>query len=146
MDLSTLLPMLAGWYAALNLVDDYTAFQEAVRRTFTNTNLQLWFPDEDTDNHLYRTNAGYVSGFTFHPFRLSESLDDQKTYMIRLCEKHQAFNNFSCITHGWFVLGLIANRHFRTPIIPAYWQQCMYDSKVSEKEQPENKSSNLEYQ
>ncbi len=146
MHASTLLPMLAAWYAVLNLADDYKAFQEAVRKTFNKTSLQLWFPDEDTDNHLYSTNAGYAGGFTFEPFQLSKNLDDLKTYITRLCEKHQAFNNLSCITRRWFVLGLIANRHFRTPTIPAYWQQyiCICDSKVRGEEQPEDESNNLD--
>jgi hypothetical protein len=121
MELSTLLPMLAGWYAVLNLADDYRAFQEAVTRTFNKISLQLWFPDDETDNHLYITNAGYAGGFTLHPFRLPENFDDLKTYIIRLSEKYKDFNNISCVTCGWFVIGLIASRHFRTPIIPAYW-------------------------
>lgn len=125
MELSTLLPMLAGWYAVLNLADDYKAFQEAMTRTFNKISLQLWFPDENTDNHLYSTNAGYASGFTFHPFRLPESFDDLKNYIIRLREEYKDFDNISCVTRGWFVIGLIASRHFRTPIIPAYWQNYL---------------------
>ncbi|MEO0934005.1 MAG: hypothetical protein AAFY21_09670, partial [Cyanobacteria bacterium J06641_2] len=70
---------------------------------------------------LYSTNAGYASGFTFHPFRLPESFDDLKNYIIRLREEYKDFDNISCVTHGWFVIGLIASRHFRTPIIPGYW-------------------------
>lgn len=122
MHASTLLPMLAGWYAVLNLANDYRAFQEAVARTFTSTNLQLWFPDKDTDNYLYSTNAGYASGFNFHPFRLPQTLDELKTYIIRIHEKYQTYTDLSCLRWQLPVIALIASRHFRTPIIPAYWQ------------------------
>ncbi|MBF2008529.1 MAG: hypothetical protein IGS49_24570 [Chlorogloeopsis fritschii C42_A2020_084] len=120
MHCSTLLPMLAGWYAVLNLTNDYKAFQEAVTRTFTSTNFQLWFPDKDTDNYLYSTNAGSASGFNFHPFRLPQTLDDLKTYIIRIHDKYQTYTDLSCIRWQLPVIALIASRHFRTPIIPVY--------------------------
>lgn len=130
MQISTLLPMLAHWYAVLDLGDPYRLFQEAVTKTFTKTNLQLWFPDEDTDTYFYSTNAGFASGVTLPSIRLPETLDDLKVHILRLREKDQAFNNLSCIIHGWSVLGLIASRHFRTPVTSAYWRNFARDTTV----------------
>jgi hypothetical protein len=134
MHASTLLPILAGWYAVLNIAGYYEAFQKAVTQIFTNTNLQLWFPDQDTDNYLYSINAGYASGFNFHPFQLPQTLDELKTYIIRLREKYQTYTDISCIKLGLPIIALIASRHFRTPIIPAYWQDQVRDSQVTEEE------------
>jgi len=138
MQTSTLLPTLAGWYAVLNVAGHYEDFQEAVIQTFTNTHLQLWFPDQDTDKYLYSVNAGHASGFSFHPFQLPQTLDDLKTYIISLREKYQIYTDISYIKLGLFIIPLIANRHFRTPIIPAYWQEKVRHTQVSEEESTEN--------
>ena len=42
--------------------------------------------------------------------------------LINLYKEQQVFLSLSCVAQGFPVLGRIASRHFRTPIIPAYWQ------------------------
>lgn len=123
MDLSTLLPMLADWYAILDLADEYQPFRKSMSKIFPNTNLQLWYPDEETDTYLYSRNAGYASGITVASLRLPKTLDELKVQIIRLHEQQQAFRQLSCVIHGFPTLALISSRHFRTPVIPAYWQQ-----------------------
>jgi len=132
MEVSTLLPTLAGWYAVLNIAGYYEDFQKAVTQTFINTHLQLWFPDQDTDNYLYSINAASVGGFTFHPFQLPQTLDELKTYIISLREKYQIYTDISCFDLGLFIIPLIASRHFRTPIIPMYWQENVHNTQISE--------------
>ncbi|PAX58335.1 hypothetical protein [Brunnivagina elsteri] len=145
MEVSTLLPTLAGWFAVLNLADEYKPFQEAITKTFATTNFQFWFPDEETDKYLYKTNAGYESGTTLSSIQLPKTLDDFKTYIFRLHEKQEeVFSNLSCVNGGWFVLGLIASRHFRTPIIPGYWQNYVCEQDINEEQIPEEQSHNLE--
>lgn len=122
MELSTLLPMLADWYAILDLTDEYQLFQESMSKIFPNTDFQLWYPDEETDTYLYSRNAGYAGGITIASLRLPKFLDDLKTQIICLREQQQAFRQLSCFTHGFPALALISSRHFRTPVIPAYWQ------------------------
>jgi hypothetical protein len=95
MELSTLIPMLAGWYAILDLSDEYRIFQEAIATTFPNTNLQLWFPDQNTDSHLYSSNAGYAGGFTVSTIQLPQTLDALRTNLICLSEKQQPLNPHS---------------------------------------------------
>jgi len=133
MELSTLLPMLADWYAVLDLADSYRSFQQIVTKTFKNTNLQIWFPDENTDTYLYSTNAGRASGATLPSIQLPTTLDGLKTKMNQLFyKKQQVFKNISCVAQGYPVLGLIASRHFRTPIIPTYWQSDVCESILPE--------------
>jgi hypothetical protein len=135
MEVSTLLPTLAGWFAVLNLADEYKPFQEAITTTFAKTNFLLWFPDEETDKYLYKTNAGYESGTTLSSIQLPKTLDDFKTFIFRLHEKQEeVFSNLSCVNGGWFVLGLIASRHFRTPIIPGYWQNYVCEQDINEEQ------------
>jgi hypothetical protein len=134
MELSTLLPMLAHWYAALDMTGAYEAYREAVVETLPETNLQLWFPDESTEDHLYRENAGFTSGATLSSIQLPATLGELKVHIVRLHEERRAFENLSCFAQEWRILGLIASRHFRTPVIPAYWQEAV-NGKPSQQEQ-----------
>lgn len=120
--LSTLLPLLADWYAILNLDEQYLDFYESVVHIFPHTNLQVWFPDDETENYLYCQNAGYASGLTVDSTHFPQTLNELKTFIISLREQKQEFRSFTCFAKGYPALGLIASRHFRTPVIPAYWQ------------------------
>lgn len=122
MRLSTLLPMLAHWHAVLDMGPQYEAFQNSVAETFSGTTLQLWFPSEDTEEHLYRENAGFTSGTVMAPMGLPATLNELRAHIARLHEERREFEGLSCFAYGWPVLGLIASRHHRTPVIPVYWQ------------------------
>jgi hypothetical protein len=133
MELSTLLPTLAHWHAVLDLPEPYEAFRNAVTSIFSETDLQLWFPDESTEQHLYRENAGRT-GVMLHSIQLPETLAELKALISRLHDKRREFESLSCFVQGWPILGLIASRHFRTPVIPAYWQEAV-NGKPSQPEQ-----------
>lgn len=137
MRLSTLLPMLAHWHAVFNMNTAYERFQEAVAETFDKTTLQLWFPYGDTEEHLYRDNAGFTSGTTLAPVRLPATLDGLKEYVTRLRKERREFEKLSCFEQGWPILGLIASRHYRTPVIPAYWHQLI-DPSLADQEAASN--------
>jgi hypothetical protein len=124
MELSTLLPTLAHWHAVLDLPEPYKAFRNAVTSIFSETDLQLWFPDESTEEHIYQENAGQT-GAMLHSILLPETLAELKTYISRLHRKHRAFESLSCFAQGWPILALIASRHYRTPVIPAFWQEAV---------------------
>ena len=115
--------MQAHWHAVLDMSEPYEAFRENVVETFAQTTLQLWFPDEGTEDHLYRENAGFSSGTTLAPIRLPATLDELRAHIGRLRETRREAEDLSCFAQGWPVLGLIASRHYRTPVIPVYWQR-----------------------
>jgi len=127
MELSTLLPMLAHWYAVLDMTSAYAAYREAIVEAFLETDLQLWFPDESTEDHLYRENAGFTSGATLSSIQLPATLGGLKAHIVHLHEERRAFEELSCFTQEWRILGLIASRHYRTPVIPAYWQEAVQE-------------------
>lgn len=137
MQVSTLLPMLAHWHAVLDMGDEYEAFRNSVTETFGATTLQLWFPLEDTEEHLYRENAGFTSGTVMAPIRLPTTLEELKTPIVRLHEERREFEGLSCFAQGWPLLGLIASRHYRTPFIPAYWQEPVSENPSLSEEHPD---------
>lgn len=125
MKASVLLPVLADWFGIFNLVDQYKEFQKAVKETFTSTNLMLWFPDDLTEELLYKSNAGYGSGVGLS-VELYETLDAVKQRIIRFDQDNQQiYDKISCLAQGWFVIGAISSRHFRTPVMPWYWYQMI---------------------
>ncbi len=134
MELSTLLPMLAHWHVVLDLPEAYKEFRDNVVQTFTQTALQLWFPDDETEDHLYRENAGFTSGTTFAPIHLPSTLQELEVEVERLHEARSVPENLSCFSYGWSILGLISSRHFRTPVMTAYWQQASNGLTLGEQE------------
>jgi hypothetical protein len=125
MELSTLLPMLAEWHAVLDIPEDYQVFRQMVTTVFPDTNLQLWYPDSVTDGDLYSSNAGVETGATLSSIELPATLSHLRQRMLKIRRGQGAAASLSCVVQGWPVLGLLASRHFRTPVIPAYWQQLI---------------------
>lgn len=135
MELSTLLPMLAHWYAVLDMPVAYEAFRENVVQTFAETALQIWFPDESTEAYLYRGNAGFASGTTFAPLRLPKTLDEYRTKIERLHKARSLPDNLSCLSQqGWSIISLLSSRHFRTPVMTAHFQRVTHGAVRSEQE------------
>ncbi len=125
MSLSTLLPTLAEWYGIIGDQEEYADFRKAINESCGQVNLQLWYPDSETESALYRGNAGKETGVMYTSISLPEDIDElRNTIQIRLTEQ-TSFFQLSCIKHKFPALGLIASRHFRTPVIPAYWQDLL---------------------
>ena len=123
--LSTLLPTIAEWYALLGRQDDYAVFRDAVNKVCGGVNLQLWYPDESTESVLFRDNAGRGTGTMCTSISLPENCETLRARMLDRLKDQAAFFQLSCVTRGFPALGLVASRHFRTPVIPAYWQQLV---------------------
>ena len=135
MALSTLLPMLAEWYAVLNIAS-YETFRQSVLTVFPETDLQTWYPDTTTDDYLYRTQAGRESGATLSSIELPATLKGMRDRIIHLRQQRDSVTKMlSCIAHGVPILGLIASRHYRTPLLPAYWQELLQHGSSDEVEQ-----------
>ena len=118
--MSTLLPILAHWCAVLNLSTPYNSIREIVDSTFQNTTLQMWYPDIETDSHLYSCNAAHHSGAVDAPIILPETIDELKE-MIRKVQKNTIqIKELSAFNKGLVILPMIASRHFRTPFLPQY--------------------------
>ena len=123
--LSTLLPMAAEWLAILELHGPYSAFRQLVATELADIDLQLWYPDQGTDEHLYRENAGHESGYTLTSLKLPERLEQLSVWMYGELARVDGLDQISCVSAHAPALGLIASRHFRTPVIPGYWRELL---------------------
>lgn len=125
MNLSTLFPMLAEWIASLELDDLYAAFRNGIQEELPDTNLQMWFPDEQTEEVLYRQNAAQASGETLHSIQLPTTTEEMRRQMKEVVQRSDPWEVLSCLSHGHTIVALIASRHYRCPLIPALWQDVM---------------------
>jgi hypothetical protein len=121
--LSTLFPLFAEWCLLLNDRDAYDHLMSELAKTFPHTNLQLWFPDATTDDFLYKTNAGLHSGASYCSIDYPLKMDDLGAEIKALQNKVFDARELSCMKMGMPILALISSRHFRTPVIPLFWQQ-----------------------
>lgn len=130
--ISTLLPILAEWYGVFGIEEEYASFRVAAHEAFEHSNFQIWYPGESTDEELYGRNAGFQSGNTLHSITLPESLEDLRDQVEQAREKSSAPESISCIQHGFSVLAFISNRHFRTPVLPLFWQSFLLENEEEE--------------
>jgi len=125
MTLSTLLPTLAEWYALIGEQQEYSDFREAVKAKCSGVNLQLWYPDRNTESELYGTNTARNTGRMHTSISLPEDIESLRQQMQDSLQRQTSFVQMSMIKHSFPILGLIASRHFRSPVIPAYWQSLI---------------------
>jgi hypothetical protein len=133
-ELSTLIPILAQWCIALRLNDTYLIIQKIAIEGFPECTLQIWYPDENTDSLMYRTNASFESGNAEAPIFLSISTEEMRERIELVQAKSIGIKMISACDKGLPFLPILASRHFRTPLLPMYWQsELLKDSNSNAK-------------
>jgi len=124
-DCSTIFPLLAQWCAILRLEEIYAGLRENVERFFPHSTLQVWYPDENSETVLYKTNASRT-GVAIKIEPLPSEIDDVKDHIRRIQKSLLDPTEISCLgKRGFLIIGLIASRHYRTPVMPFYWQSLV---------------------
>lgn len=122
---STLVPLIAEWMAVLELPEDYQQFRDSVVGEIPNTDLQIWYPDPSTEDHMYRANAGRETGATLSSIDLPEKLTTFQDQMRQVAALRSPWDMLSCLRDGWTWGALLSSRHFRTPLVPALWEDSL---------------------
>lgn len=109
-----------GWKSEFSTVREYL-------ECFDKCDLQVWYPCENTDDYIYVSNAGYESGNTDAPITYEEPFEDMREAMKAFKETNYNTPNMkiTALEDGWNALPLISSRHFRTPILPHYWEKYL---------------------
>lgn len=132
MKTTTLLMILLQFSAVLKLDSTYKFINKIINQNFKDTSLQVWFPDDTTDNFLYIENAGYSSGLAVMSPFLPEDMKDMNKLILESNKKYMHKDSISAVKKGFMILPLIASRHFRTPVLPLYWSMFVNDKKYGE--------------
>jgi len=133
-ELSTLLPILSQWCVALGQDETYLMIQKLATENFPDCTMQIWYPDEETDALLYSSNAAHESGNVEAPLSLSVSIQEMKSRIKLVQEKTILLDEFSSCKLGLPFLPILASRHFRTPMLPIYWQSELIEHDGTESE------------
>lgn len=122
-DSSTLLPTLLEWTVVINSPQIFEFAKEGIEQSFDKVNLQIWYPDEHIEGHLYQENALYETGTMRHTIHLPESFEEYRSEILVEYENEEKPAAFSFHQHEFFSGAMIAFRHFRTPVFPFFWRE-----------------------
>jgi hypothetical protein len=122
---SLLANILIEWCIVLKQFRYYKALRQFFKTSMPSLNLQLWIPDEETENYLYAEDASRKSGSAMINIDLSENPFDQQ---MNMAEDRVVFNeekNFYYFRSSVHFLPFLSSRHFRTYPFPNSWRNCM---------------------
>ena len=84
METSWLFPTVAHWGAALGEDQVYAQLAGLGMDVLKDNCFQLWYPDENTDDLMYRASARFESGITEAPIELPPTADEMRTNMKKI--------------------------------------------------------------
>ncbi len=122
---SWMVPTVGQWAAALGEDQAYAQLVGLRMDALKDTCFQIWYPDEKTDEVMYRGPAHFESGIAEAPVDLPSTADEMRANMKKTRTESPVKEpvGSSATKAGLPWLDLIASRHFRTPVDPAFWQQ-----------------------
>lgn len=120
-DSSMLITILAEWCVILDMEPLYKLLREIITADFADLNLQLWYPETNTEEVIYTSDAG-SSGSCKTSIVLPISMADYKKEMVDEFERFGEEKTFSAVTNGVSYLLWISNRHYRSYPLPFNWR------------------------
>ena len=122
---SWMVPTVAQWAAALGEDEAYAHLVGLRTDALKDTCFQLWYPDQKTDEVMYRGPAHFESGIAEAPVALPPTAEEMRANMGRTRTDSPVKEpvESSARRAGLAWLDFIASRHFRTPVDPAFWQK-----------------------
>lgn len=116
---SILYPMLAFFAGLFNLDDVYNNVQYICAEYLSHCTLQLWFPDQSSEQYFY--NNKEIHGAAFAEISL-KTIDKEKFLEIILneCDEMTNFYELSAVEEQYWPIIMIACRYYRLPI-PLYF-------------------------
>lgn len=122
---SFLAALLLEWCIVLKQFGYYNELRNFLKSNLPKTNLQIWFPDEQTESFLYTSDASAHSGsamisieFPENPYQLQMLMAEERVLLNE--EK-----DFKCSKAGLFFLPFLSSRHYRTNPFPTSWRNLM---------------------
>ncbi len=114
---STLIPTLACWCVKLGLIENYRYLNKIANDIYSDTSLQIWFPDENIEEHLYKEKASIESGYVFAPMKIKEEISQYGEVIQKISESKALINLENTEIP---ILYFISSRHFKMPLFPHF--------------------------
>jgi len=84
---------------------------------YEDTSLQIWFPDENVEEYLYKTKASVESGYVFAPITIKEEIQEYSEVIHKISKSNVLIN---LENKEMVILYFISSRHFKMPIFPHF--------------------------
>ncbi|MEM1189666.1 MAG: hypothetical protein AAGI72_14125 [Pseudomonadota bacterium] len=118
---STLHPMIAIVSAMIGDIDLFEAIKDLKMRRLDHCNFQYWYPDSNSENHLYVNDRGH--GATLSDVRVEGEPEELLQQVFGECDNMPQLNDLTAVKARFWPLVLIACRHYRLPIPLHFFQQ-----------------------
>lgn len=115
---STLVPVIALWIHRFD-PELFSRLAEFVATDLAHCNFQLWLPDEDSEEHLYRDDDRH--GAMLHDLPVTSDPSSALTFIEAECSSDRYFSKLSAADLEHWPIILMACRHHRLPVPPDLW-------------------------
>ncbi len=120
---STLLPILAEWSVVFKDGEIYETIKKIKEITLKKTDMQIWLPESDIEDFIYKEYAFYYSGLMRTSIDFCPNFEEYKTQIITEFKREIDYSRISFIKEKFDIIGLIASRHYRMQPFPYYWRK-----------------------
>jgi len=110
---SILYPFIALWAALLEEEETYAQVSSMQRELMPHCTFQFWYPDERSEAHFY-TNSD-IHGATLANLAIDYSREEFLEQVFGECNQSPHFQELSAVRFGWWLLIIVACRHYRLP-------------------------------
>jgi hypothetical protein len=115
---STLIPLLAAWLSGMEETEATDAIAKLVKEKLEHCTMQLWLPDETSEDHLYLNTATHGQALTDLDVTDGKALIE---IIGKAVEEKSGCTSLSAFkTRNWPIV-LLACRHWRLPVPPDFW-------------------------
>ena len=116
---SILVPTLAVWAALTEDTETLEILADFASEPFKHSTLQLWYPGDDSEDHMYRGNDDH--GLAATNIKIVRSCGAMLSPIRAECDASCAFQSLSAIRRRLWPLVIAASRHHRMPVPPQFW-------------------------
>ena len=116
---SLLVPTLAVWAAITGDTATLDGLADFVSEHYRHSNLQLWYPGSDTEEHLYCGSAGH--GRFASGINVGRTCEGMLAPIRSECALSTAYDSLSVRQYGLWPMLVSASRHHRHPVPPHLW-------------------------
>ena len=116
---SLLVPTLAVWAALTGDAATLDGIADFVSGHYQHSNLQLWYPGSNTEQHLYR--GGTDHGRFASGIKIERTREAMLAPIKSECALSAAYYSLSALQHGLWPMLVSASRHHRHPVPPHLW-------------------------
>lgn len=116
---SILIPLLAAWLTAFDERASLETLESLANSVLNHCTLQLWLPDNSTEEALY--NGGHGHGVALCDLPIVADGENLLKVIADACKKENACEGLSAMTTGYWPIVLLACRHYRHPVPPHFW-------------------------